>query len=265
MEPIRESYQHLKQFTADASHELRNPIALIQTNVQVALAAPPLDPQEQRQQLEVVERLTRRLGCLVDDLLFLTRQDSGMVKLECQPCPLDALLIEVVEEQSAIADAKNITLTLDFEETETAAIPGDDPFTLAGDYDQLARLFTNLISNGIQYTPVGGRLHLALQRCLRHNTPYLQIQVSDSGIGIPENALPYLFDRFYQVDPAHPKVIPTEKLSRMTRSSSLGTGLGLAIVQAIVENHQGQIRVESVPNHGTTFTVLLPQRNPLLT
>lgn len=266
MEPIRESYQRLKQFTADASHELRNPIALIQTNVQVALAAPDADPQEQRQQLEVVERLTRRLGRLVDDLLFLARQDSSTVQSQFQPCPLDALLMEVVEEQQAIAAAKDITLSLDLDEPSgTSTIPGEDPFTLPADYDQLFRLFTNLITNGIQYTPPGGKVHLSLQYLYRGGTAYLQVQVRDSGTGIPEAALPHLFDRFYRVDPARSRGQNAE--SRVVASSGIegtskvntGSGLGLAIAQAIIETHHGQLRVESTLNQGTTFFVLLPR------
>lgn len=113
MEPVRESYQRLKQFTADASHELRSPITLIQTNVQVALTDPEPELQLHRQQLKVVERLTQRLGRLVDDLLFLARQDSGIVQKSFSECPLDALLMEVVEEQQMLAAEKNILLSLD--------------------------------------------------------------------------------------------------------------------------------------------------------
>ncbi|PNW44156.1 UNVERIFIED_CONTAM: two-component sensor histidine kinase, partial [Euhalothece sp. KZN 001] len=101
IQPVKESYQSLKQFTADASHELRNPIAMIQTNVQMALAYP--DDASQQQQLQVIERLTQRLGRLVNDLLFLARSDSGMMETKRQTVPLDALLMEVMEEQSAIA------------------------------------------------------------------------------------------------------------------------------------------------------------------
>lgn len=276
MEPIQESYQRLKQFTADASHELRNPIALIQTNVQVALADPQLNPQEQRQQLEVVERLTRRLGRLVDDLLFLARQDSGMVQPQYRPCPLDALLIEVVEEQQGIAQDKDITLTLDL--GEPTGLSDENFFTLQGDYDQLVRLFTNLVSNSIQYTPPGGKVELTLQILLHSGTAYsgalsssaavtkktslLQVKVSDTGIGIPEEALPHLFDRFYRVDSARTKLNQAFTNNAVSASAGLGSGLGLAITRTIVESHRGQIQVESIPNQGTTFKVLLPQNAP---
>ncbi len=250
MEPIQQSYQYLKQFTADASHELRNPIALIQTNVQVALSDPQVNPQQQRQQLEVVERLTRRLGRLVDDLLFLTRRDSGMVQPQFQACPLDALLMEVLQDQAAIARAQQITLKLEIVDPPAPQHP--DPFTLIGDYNQLLRLFTNLVSNSLQYTSSGGQVEVALQGCTYHNAPHLQVEVKDNGCGMPADALPHLFERFYRVDPARSK-------SALTDTANTGTGLGLAIAQAIVQTHQGQIRVESALQQGTTFTVLLPQ------
>ncbi|MEO0376767.1 MAG: HAMP domain-containing sensor histidine kinase [Cyanobacteria bacterium P01_A01_bin.17] len=250
IEPIQESYQQLKQFTADASHELRNPIALIQTNVQVALTETDADSQDQRQQLMVVERLTQRLGRLVDDLLFLARQEGGVGQMQMQPCPLDALLMQVVEEQDAIATTQQINLSLDL--GDIASLPGEEPYTLLGDYDQLARLFTNLVSNSLQYTPGGGSIKIHLQQTQRQGLPYLKVDVSDTGIGIPDTSLPYLFNRFYRVDPARRKsALPTNS----------GTGLGLAIVQTIVENHQGHIQIVSHINQGTTFTVALPQQS----
>ncbi|NJM66606.1 MAG: HAMP domain-containing histidine kinase [Acaryochloris sp. RU_4_1] len=260
IQPIQASYQHLKQFTADASHELRNPIALIQTNVQVALADPALEMPEQRQQLEVIERLTQRLGRLVDDLLFLARQDSGMIQLNLQPCPLDALLMEVTEEQSTLAHAKGLQLHLHLEETAVSTIPGEEPFTLLGDYDQLIRLFTNLVSNGIQYTPVGGEVSLTLKPYLRQNLPYLQVKVKDTGLGIPSDVLPQVFDRFYRVDPARQRSSFQAAMETAAPPARvMGTGLGLAIAQAICHNHQGHITVVSTGQQGTTFTVILPK------
>ncbi len=247
MEPVRESYQRLKQFTADASHELRNPIATIQTNVQVALAEPDIEPQ-QHQQLQVIERLTRRLGRLVDDLLFLARQDSGIVQQQWVDVPLDALLIEVIEEQLAIATTQNLSLSLEIVDRPNT----QDNFTVLGDWDQLARLFTNLVSNCVQYTPSGGKIQVELQLAAKSKrtspmlNPALQVKITDTGIGISPEALPHIFDRFYRVDPAR------------THRSAAGSGLGLAIAKAIVENHRGQIHIESQLSEGTVITVTLP-------
>ncbi|MCC5606411.1 HAMP domain-containing histidine kinase [Nostoc sp. CHAB 5834] len=270
MEPVGESYQRLKQFTADASHELRSPITLIQTNVQVALADLDLAETETtnslqyRQQLKVVERLTQRLGKLVNDLLFLARQDSGISKDIFSPCPLDALLMEVVEEQQLLVPEKKIALSLDLVDppaSETSPELLENWFTLVGNWDQLVRLFTNLIANALHYTPAGGRVKVELARIeginrvsgLRYTSAQLQVKVSDTGVGIPAEALPRLFDRFYRVDPAR-----THTIGNTATAGATGSGLGLAIAQAIVEHHQGHIQVESTQNIGTTFTVTLP-------
>lgn len=271
--PVRESYQQLKQFTADASHELRNPIAVIQTNVQVALADPKLDADFQRYQLKVIERLTRRLGHLVDDLLFLARQDSGMSPPQFEPVEMDALLVQVLEEQQAIALDKSITLSLQLDDVDvsesaaprsslplsandTYAVPQtvelDAALTIMGDRDQLIRLLTNLVSNAIQYTPAQGDVELSACWIMAPQ-PTLQVQVRDTGIGIPAESLPLLFDRFYRVDPARTHA----QQAQMAKST--GSGLGLAIAQVIVTNHHGSIRIDSMVNQGTTVTVTLPQ------
>lgn len=233
MQPIRESYQRLKQFTADASHELRNPIAIIQTNVQVALSDPNPDPQVQQQHLQVIERLTRRLGKLVDDLLFLARQDSGIVQPQRTTISLDDLLDEVLEEQGMTATEKELSLSFKVDRASE--------YWIQADRDQLSRLFTNLISNAIKYTPEQGEITVELIS----TKSGLQTKVIDTGIGIPEDEIAKLFDRFYRVDPARTK-------------ATGGSGLGLAIAQAIVENHHGQIQIESQVQHGTTVTVILP-------
>ncbi|MFN6564670.1 MAG: sensor histidine kinase [Nostoc sp. ChiSLP01] len=270
MEPVGESYQRLKQFTADASHELRSPITLIQTNVQVALAdlelaeAETTASMQYRQQLKIVERLTQRLGRLVNDLLFLARQDSGISKDVFAPCPLDALLMEVLEEQQLLFPEKKIALTLDLVDppaSETSPELLENWFTLVGNWDQLVRLFTNLITNALHYTPAGGRVKVELARIeginrvsgRRYTGSQLQVKVSDTGVGIPPEALPRLFDRFYRVDPAR-----THSTGNKATASVTGSGLGLAIAAAIVEHHQGHIQVESTQGIGTTFAVTLP-------
>jgi len=245
MNPVRDSYQQLKQFTADASHELRNPVAVIQTNVQVALTDP--DEQFQRAQLEVIERLTRRLGRLIDDLLFLARQESGLVPMQKEPTDLALLLAEIIEEQQAPAQEKSLTLT--------GHLP-NEALMLQGDPDQLARLFTNLISNAIRYTQTG-----AVTVTADLNASQMTIAIQDTGIGIPKEDLSRIFDRFYRVDAARSR-------------SAGGSGLGLAIAKVITENHQGQLALTSqianssdlntrnteLPNSGTTATVTLPAK-----
>jgi two-component system, OmpR family, manganese sensing sensor histidine kinase len=270
MEPVGESYQRLKQFTADASHELRSPITLIQTNVQVALAdldlaeAEAITSMQYRQQLKVVERLTQRLGKLVNDLLFLARQDSGISKDTFSACPLDALLMEVVEEQQLLVPEKQIALSLELIDppaSETSPELLENWFTLVGNWDQLVRLFTNLISNALHYTPAGGGVKVELMRIegtnrvsrLRNTSAQLQVKVTDTGVGIPASALPLLFDRFYRVDPAR-----THRAENTATANVTGSGLGLAIAQSIVEHHQGHIQVESTQGTGTMFTVTLP-------
>jgi OmpR-family two-component system manganese-sensing sensor histidine kinase len=248
--PVRDSYQRLKQFTADASHELRNPIAVIQTNVQVALSDPEPDPQLQQQQLEVVERLTRRLGQLVDDLLFLARQDSSMAPMRVSVMSLDQLLLQVIEEQRAIATEKEITLLFTTNHPENLT---PHAYPIQGDRDQLIRLFTNLISNALQYTPAAGQVHVLLQWFKSHGSSHLQVLIKDTGIGIPEEAIPHIFDRFYRADPARSR----DGLSEVANGKA-GSGLGLAIAKVIVENHHGQIHVESTLGQGTIFTVTLP-------
>jgi two-component system, OmpR family, manganese sensing sensor histidine kinase len=241
MEPIKASYQQLKQFTADASHELRNPLATIQTNVQVALATADQLPIEQQQQFQVIERLTRRLGKLVDDLLFLARQDSGDAPIEQEEVPLDALLIEVVEEQQLAAKARGIDLLLEIADEPTE-------FNVYGNWNQLARLFTNLITNAVQYTPSSTQQLQVAVRLESHGTQ-LRVAVRDRGIGIAAADLPRLLDRFYRVQAAR---------GRSDIDGVGGSGLGLSIVQSIVDRHQGELEIESFPDKGTTVTVVLP-------
>ena len=268
MQPVRESYQHLKQCTADASHELRSPIALIQTNVQVALDELEVTEAQElnqfniehyQQQLKLVERLTQRLGKLVNDLLFLARQDSGISAYEFSSCPIDALLIEVVEEQQLLARSKSIALWLhliDSPQIETNPELLDDWISLMGNWEQLARLFTNLISNALRYTKENGKVEVELKRLEITNRDLLEVKVKDNGIGIPPEALPRLFDRFYRVDPARSH--PSGNTLTTSTPNSAGSGLGLSISKAILENHQGQIQIDSIFGRGTTVTVTLP-------
>ena len=264
IEPVRQSYASLRQFTADASHELRNPIATIQTNVQMALAYPEAEPQQQTKQLQIIERLTQRLGKLVNDLLFLARSDSGLKDIEQEPVQLDALLIEVIEEQRTYAQQQGMQIELNIIDSDTKDETNilEEPFTIIGDWDRLARLLTNLIANAISYgkdpDKPTNKITIELQETdskqlkikPRDRQKYLTIKIKDTGQGIVEADLPYIFDRFYRVDPARSR--------QQVSSTGTGSGLGLAIAKAITESHKGQISVTSTLNAGTTFTVIFP-------
>ena len=283
MEPVQDSYQKLKQFTADASHELRNPIAVIQTNVQVALADPEPDAQFQQEQLQVIERITRRLGKLVDDLLFLARQDSGIIQLESNPVSLGGLLFEVITDQAAIASERNIALTFNcyngnghdnqartVQRNSSQGSETSPLYFVQGDRDQLTRLFTNLISNAIQYTPPFGTVSVSLTQVsstelhTKRNERAKEwgvVHVTDSGIGIAESEIPHIFDRFYRVDRSRSMPNPAGH-SQKPGTKSTGSGLGLSIAKTIVDNHHGQIFVKSAAQEGTTFIIKLPLTHP---
>ncbi|MGF1519282.1 MAG: sensor histidine kinase [Nodosilinea sp.] len=270
MAPVRDSYQQLKQFTADASHELRNPIAVIQTNAQVALSDPDPDVDIQQKQFQVIERLTRRLGRLVDDLLFLARQESGLIALAPASLSLEGLLEDVLEEQQVMADERRIALRVAVAEESSAKSSGDKgsgdkrpgkqrskpstlltapptaSSTILGDPGQLTRLFTNLISNAVQYTPDGGTVTVQVKPTKYQGQPAVQVTVQDTGIGMDGEALAHAFDRFYRADP-----------SRL-RNGEQGTGLGLAIAKVIVDTHRGHIHLDSQPGEGTMVVVVLP-------
>jgi two-component system, OmpR family, manganese sensing sensor histidine kinase len=173
--------------------------------------------------------------------------------------PLDALLMEVIEEQQLAAKAKEISIDLQIIDPKNPAL--EDSFTLLGDWDYLARLFTNLIANAIAYTAKSGPIAVELQRLGSINHEYLQVKVKDRGIGIPQEAIPHLFDRFYRVDPARKRSessTQTPEDPSLQREKTGGSGLGLAIAAAIVKSYQGQIHIDSQLHQGTTVTITLP-------
>ncbi|WP_019501337.1 two-component system sensor histidine kinase RppB [Pseudanabaena sp. PCC 6802] len=239
MRPVYSSYQQIQQFTADAAHELRTPIAVICAAVEMALATSPSLESEADSTLQTVERQSRRLSQLVQDLLLLSRmdrqeqQDRPSPPIKFQSCCLNDLIGDLVEELADIAIAAKISLGQD--------IQVDYPLLVLGNEERLYRLVANLITNAIQYTLPGGQVKVILKREDR----YAVIQVHDTGIGIALQDQPHIFDRFYRVS------------SDRSRATG-GSGLGLAIAQAIAQAHQGSIQVKSQMGKGSTFTVRLP-------
>jgi len=229
MEPIRASYAQLQQFAADASHELRTPITAIQTNVQVLLGE-DVAPEDYRQGLRAIERVNRRMGRLVNDLLFLVRNEASAQPMT-QTVNLGELLAEIVEEEGPVAQRGGIAL--DLRVLQNGLIHGEP--------DQLARLVLNLLSNAFCYTPQGGAVRLTLRREDRQ----LCLDIQDTGAGIAPADQARIFERFYRVDRARSR-------------KQGGVGLGLAIAQTIAHNHGGEITLTSHLGQGSTFTVHFP-------
>lgn len=233
MKPIYQSYHQIQQFTADAAHELRTPLAATQATVESALLLPDLDEKEAREILKTLERQNRRLIQLVADLLLLTRMDRQAVVLRPQSCCLNDLVNDLVEELATLAIPSQVTLISELRVKK--------PLSVIGDADQLYRLVYNLIVNAIQYTPSGGKVIVILDR-----TPLEAIiQVEDTGIGIAAGEQAQIFDRFYRVH------------SDRSRDTG-GSGLGLAIARSIAQAHRGSLSVQSELGKGSTFTLHLP-------
>jgi signal transduction histidine kinase len=237
MQPIYKSYKQIEQFTADAAHELRTPLAASLATVESALLMPYLEDKDARDVLTTIARQDRRLTQLVADLLLLARMDKQPAPLRRQSCCLNDLVSDLVEELSTRAIAARITLTLEVHSATTLEV--------FGDLDQLYRLVSNLIVNAIQYTPASGTVKIILERSDR----YAMIRVSDTGIGIAPSEQKRIFDRFYRVN------------SDRSRHTG-GSGLGLAIAKAIALTHHGSLTVQSQLGRGSTFTLQLPLAVP---
>jgi two-component system, OmpR family, manganese sensing sensor histidine kinase len=231
MRPSLRAYQQLQRFTADASHELRTPVATVLSNAQVALI-PPEDPIEQRLRLQNIAQTAKSMTTLINDLLFLSRHDGSLAETGLKPVDLCHILRSLVQEFAALAPAPSLNFN--------AYLP-EHPIMLKADANLLKQAVINLLTNAFKYTPAEGKveLHLFTQ------SHYAVIQVKDNGIGIPSSDLPHIFDRFYRVDTVR---------SRQTG----GFGLGLAIAQQIVQRYGGQITVNSILGQGSTFEINLP-------
>lgn len=231
---LAESLESTRQFTADASHEFMTPLAQIRTEAEVALQAerPAAEYADVlRSVIEEVERLTRLAG----QLLSLAKEDAQASEPHFDDCPLGSVVRSAVAAAEPTAAQAGVTLALG---------PMAD-VTLSIDADRLRQVLDNLLQNAIRYNRPGGRVDVSLQVAERH----VAIAVVDTGIGIPAEALPHIFDRFYRVDRA-----------RSRRAG--GTGLGLSIARTLVENMQGRIEVESDVGRGSTFRVVLPHSKP---
>jgi heavy metal sensor kinase len=217
-----------RSFIQDISHELKTPLTILKGQLEVTLKN--IRSQEEYESvlyssLEEIDRISK----IVDNLLILARLDNKEMSLSMQPLELGLLLKEVANDVDILAKQKNIQVN--YNRLDNVSVMADPSY--------LKRLFLNILDNAIKYTPQGGRIYLAINK----NSTFAKVDVRDTGIGIPQEELPHVFDRFYRTSKAQEK---------------RGFGLGLAIAQSIILAHKGKIEVTSIPSRGTTFSIYLP-------
>jgi signal transduction histidine kinase len=219
---------------ADASHELRTPVAILRGEAEVALSQQARSLDEYRESLGVLHQEAERLTHIVEDLFTLTRADAGQYPLQPRDFYLDELVTECVHSARTLALAKKITLTFD----------GASESPIQADESLLRRMILNLLDNAIKYTSEGGRATVA---CRRQGDEYI-LSITDTGTGIPAELQPRIFERFFRADEARSR----------TQSDGGGAGLGLAISRWIAEAHQGRLELTRSDSKGSTFTATLP-------
>ncbi|MBI1747869.1 MAG: HAMP domain-containing protein [Acidobacteria bacterium] len=230
MERLEGSFRQVVQFTADVSHELRTPLAVLRCELEVALGQNHLSPAA-REVLESVLEETGMLSKIVEQLMTLSRLDSGELQLERSRLDLAGLCKDTIEQMNLLAEDKSIHLQCD----------APEPVEIYADPLRIRQILTNLIDNAIKYTAAGGSVHIRIAQ----EDDQAILEVADTGPGIPTEALPYIFNRFYRVDKARAREFG-------------GSGLGLAIAKSICDLHGGRIAVESRLGQGTRFRVAIP-------
>ncbi|MBI3271666.1 MAG: PAS domain-containing protein [Planctomycetes bacterium] len=222
-------------FVANVSHELRTPLAAIKGAVGVILAGTegPLTPDQVRF-LDIVDRNTNRLVRLISDILDLSKMEAGRYEFHLRPCDLADLCKDVVATLQPLAEQRKIGLSVE---------PTNGLLPITCDEDRIKQAITNLVSNGLKFTPVGGKVELRVV----DQTREVEVQVRDNGIGIPREDVDRLFQKFVQLDGGATRLVE-------------GTGLGLAISKEIVQAHGGKIWIDSEPGRGSIFHLSLPRK-----
>ena len=221
-------------FVANVSHELRTPLSILRGYIETLLDNPKTSPKELARILEVMERHSKRLGLLVDDLLTLAQLESANSNLQLSEVNLSELFGKVVHDWEKKLAEKQLKMIVDVAATV--------PFILA-DETRLEEVLHNLLENAVKYSQENGEIRLHAEQ---RDDGQIALSVSDSGIGIGKNDLPRIFERFYRADKAR------------SPESIRGTGLGLSIVKHIAQRHGGRVEAESEPGRGTTIRVILP-------
>jgi two-component system, OmpR family, sensor histidine kinase CiaH len=230
LKPIKIALDREEQFSSDVSHELKTPITLMQTNLEVLLREKKLKLSDFKEIAKDNLIETRHMGNIIDQLLFLTRSKEVDTPIDQKIFSISKSLEQAVNSFKTYAEQKKIEINCSI---------GDVSFL--GDEQQIKRAIINLIKNAIDYNKPGGSIFISLKK----EKQYLELKVKDSGIGMEEEQIPRIFERFYQI----------EKSRKRKEGNS---GLGLSIVKKIISMHKGKIYVQSEPGHGTTFIINLP-------
>ena len=251
---LDQSFRQIKQFSSDASHELKTPLTILKGEVEVMLRK-ERTLQEYQQTLKSNLEEINRMSQIVEDLLLLSKGDTGEIKLNKEDINLTDILGEVVAQMDILAKSKRLYLS---------ASNHHQDIYIVGDALRIRELFMNLIENGIKYTEEGGSIHITLQKeylpqvrsqsdwADNEKNRFVKIVVADTGIGIAKGDQEKVFNRFFRVDKARSR-------------EQGGSGLGLSICKWIVEAHQGEIQVESELGKGSSFIVRLPLSSPQAT
>ena len=227
---LEKSVKKIKQFSGDVSHELRTPLTIIRGEIEVLLRK-DRESKEYKRTLKSVLEEAYQMEKIIDNLLFLSRIEASNKIKFTEKILLDEILLEVFKSREQSARSKGINYE----------IKKIIPVQVKGDKTLLERLISNIIDNAIRYTPSEARIEINLER----NDRFALLSIRDTGIGIPEEALPFIFDRFYVVDKSRCK-------------ESGGAGLGLSIVKSVADSHGAIIDIQSKINQGTTFRVKFP-------
>ena len=230
MNRLENSFAQMRQFSSDASHELRTPLTVLKGQNELILNK-QRKPEEYQEVISSNLEEINYMSKVLEDLFVLSKSDENQVNLDYKPVDLRALVEEVCKHAEILAEEKNIKIIIAFLE----------PIEIKGDEVRLRQMVWNVLQNGIKYTQQGGELKISLQ----NEGDFALLTIQDTGIGIPEEDLPLIFNRFYRVDKAR------------TRDEG-GSGLGLSICRQIAEAHKGKIEVESKLGVGTRFKICLP-------
>ncbi len=236
---IEEAFKLQKQFTADASHELKTPLTILLGEIEVALNNPRTTEDYQNILTSAVEEI-RRITNIVDDLLTIARLESGQLRFQKRPIRVDELLLDAISRASGYASQHSISIN--YEVLNKSGHESEEVF-VEGDRDKLLSVFINLLDNAIKYSHRDSTIRVV--QIIEEK--FARLEIIDKGIGISPQNLPHVFDRFYRADK-----------SRSANGSQRGSGLGLSISKFLVEAHSGTITLESVEGEGTTVIVRLP-------